>query len=108
MIYIKNKKTYKGEGVYIGRPSIFGNPFTMKDESMRAEVIQQYRQYFYEKLSVNEPFRNEVRRLIHMARIGDLYLICWCSPLACHGDVIKEFIELFLDGRVNISGERYL
>ena len=26
-------------------------------------------------------------------RYGDLYLVCWFAPLACHGDVLKEMIE---------------
>ncbi len=28
MIRIENKKYYRGGGVYIGRPSLLGNPFT--------------------------------------------------------------------------------
>jgi len=23
----------------------------------------------------------------------DVYLVCWCKPLACHGDVIKRMVE---------------
>lgn len=24
---------------------------------------------------------------------GKLVLICWCAPLACHGDIIKAYLE---------------
>jgi hypothetical protein len=24
---------------------------------------------------------------------GKLELVCWCNPLACHGDIIKEYLE---------------
>ena len=27
------------------------------------------------------------------AAFGELILVCWCAPLPCHGEVIREFIE---------------
>ena len=39
MIRIENKKTYRGDGVYIGRPSLLGNPFRIGEHGTRAEVI---------------------------------------------------------------------
>ena len=30
MVKVENKRTYKGDGVYIGRPSVLGNPFPVE------------------------------------------------------------------------------
>lgn len=69
--------------VYIGRPSIWGNPFEMGKDGTREEVIQKYRDWF-----LTQP---DLQR-----RIGELKgktLACWCSPKACHGDVLKEYAD---------------
>lgn len=66
--------------VYIGRPSIWGNPFVIGKDGTRAEVIEKYREYVLSNKYL-------------MARIGDLKgktLGCWCAPLACHGDVLVQ------------------
>ena len=33
-ITVRNKKTYKGTGIYIGRPSVFGNPYSHLDGTL--------------------------------------------------------------------------
>lgn len=73
--------------VYIGRPSIFGNPFGMKKESDRTEVIEQFRNYLIAKCAVNQPFREAVLDLRGKT------LACWCAPKPCHGDVIIEWLD---------------
>jgi len=105
MIIVQNKRTYSGPGYYIGRPSIFGNPFSIADKNdleERKEVINQYRKYLGILLRDNETARllrdnkmaqDKIRQLVGLAQKGDLNLVCWCAPLACHGDVLKECIE---------------
>lgn len=69
--------------VYIGRGSIWGNPFVIGRDGTREQVIQLY----YDYLLSNEYL---------LARIGDLkgkVLGCWCAPLACHGDVLIEVLN---------------
>lgn len=39
------------------------------------------------------PMRVEFARLQVLRRAGDLYLFCWCAPLACHCDAIKAELE---------------
>ena len=66
--------------IYIGRPSKWGNPFVLKRDGDRAGVIKKYREWI-----VNQP---EL-----MAALGELrgkVLGCYCSPSACHGDVLAE------------------
>lgn len=102
MIYIVNKKHFKTTGkkvVYIGRPSVLGNPFKINTvNTTREQSIQMYKQYFYEQIKTSTPFRKEVSRILNLAKIDDVYLVCWCAPLDCHGRIIKEFIETILSG----------
>ena len=51
MITIVNKKTFKGNGIYIGRPSVLGNPFKIGADGNRHEVIEKYRKYLNEQNS---------------------------------------------------------
>ena len=90
MIRVENKRTYKGDGVYIGRPSIFGNP--CKDGT-REENVAGYTVYFRERYAKDKMFRTAVCALAKQALIGELVLICWCDPLLCHGHVIRDFIQ---------------
>lgn len=82
------------KSVYIGRPSPLGNPFVMKSEAQRAEVITKYRALFEQYVAWQTPkIMQELKRLEELARRGDLVLGCYCAPRACHGDVIKEYID---------------
>lgn len=102
MISVENKRTYKKNGFYIGRPSVLGNPFThLKGKTLakftvntREESIEKYEEYFKEKMLTDSYFKEEVEylRKIHLNG-GNVHLICWCSPLSCHGDIIKKYLE---------------
>ena len=91
MIKIVNKKVYEGEGYYIGRPSVLGNPYRV---SMgREKCIELYREWLRREWVKGGDVKNELLRLVELSKEGDLVLICWCKPLACHGDVLKDAIE---------------
>ena len=65
--------------VYIGRPSKWGNPFNIGVDGTRADVISKYESYLLSHPNLIEDARIELKGKI---------LGCWCSPLACHGDVL--------------------
>ena len=71
---VLNRSTDDCSGAaYVGRPSVWGNPFRIGRDGDRAEVIRRYEEYL---------LRNE--RL--MARLGELAgrdLACWCAPQPC-------------------------
>jgi hypothetical protein len=101
MIQVKNKKIYNGDGFYIGRPTMFGNPFSHKNDTLATyktnspeESVSQYKIWFYEQIKTNDKFKKELQTLIDYYRNNnELTMICWCNPRICHGDVIKEYIE---------------
>lgn len=87
MARVVNKRLYRGEGVYIGRPSIFGNPFVIGRDGTRRQVIARYEEWFKARLKKYSKFRRAVEKL------RGKNLICWCAPLECHGDVILRYLE---------------
>lgn len=70
--------------VYIGRPSKWGNPFTIGKDGTREEVIAKYLEYILN----NDELMDALPEL-KGKRLG-----CWCAPLLCHGDVLKELCEM--------------
>ena len=67
--------------VYIGRGSIFGNPFKIKKGVTREQVIESYED------RVREELNNTLGQRIYHLKKDDI-LGCYCKPKACHGDVI--------------------
>lgn len=97
MIIVANKKTFNekdfdGKVVYIGRGSVFGNPFIMKDETMeeRLKVINEYEEMFYS--DEGKEIRVACKNLVD--KHDDICLMCWCYPLSCHGDILREYMEM--------------
>jgi len=70
--------------VYIGRGSMFGNPF--KDES-RDENIARFKRYFDQHLLQDERFVEALEGLRGKT------LVCFCKPRACHGDIIANYLN---------------
>ena len=97
MIRIVNKKTYRGSGVYIGRPSLLGNPFYIGMHGTRDEVIAQYRVWLWQQIQARTAVFQELQRLAKQAQQGNLVLLCWCKDetreVPCHGDVVQAAIQ---------------
>lgn len=67
------------DGVYIGRPSKFGNRFVIGQHGSRADVITKYEAWLNTQPALIEAAKRELR---------GKNLVCWCAPQACHGDVL--------------------
>jgi hypothetical protein len=92
MIRVCSKRN-GGVGEYIGRPSVLGNPFKLEQWGREA-CIEQYEVWLRERIAARDvQVCKELSRLLAIARAGELKLVCWCAPLACHGDVIKRVLE---------------
>ncbi len=75
----KYKDQIPGAAVYIGRPSRWGNP--VRTGVGRLEAIRKYETFLYET-----PEGREL--LSHVEELRGRDLVCYCSPLPCHGDIL--------------------
>jgi len=86
---VVNIHDYEGEvakipnGVYIGRGSKWGNPFPIGKDGSRAEVITKYIAYLLRHQAL----------LDALPELKDKMLVCFCAPLACHGDVLARYAD---------------
>jgi hypothetical protein len=95
MIKIGNKK--QGDvGVYVGRPSLLGNPFRMGRDGSREEVIAKYRVWLWGEIKKQGSVFNKLVELVELSKRGDLTLVCWCSPLPCHAEILRNAIMWML------------
>ena len=76
--------------VYIGRGSIWGNPFTHLDSNIaeyrvdtREEAVERYREWIQQQ--------PELLAQIHTLK--GKTLCCFCKPKSCHGDVLAELAD---------------
>jgi len=94
MIRIENAYTYKGDGFVCSRPSPLGNPFKIDSKTSRSEAVSKYRVWLLEQFeNADNPATKAFMALVdHYRQEGELTLICWCVPLLCHTEVIREFI----------------
>ena len=108
MIYIYNRRTetHNKNDFYIGRGSILGNPYShIKDRKTKAiyeakdrdDAIDKYSYYFDLMYGSNKTFTQAIDEIYEVYKSGDdVFLGCFCKPLRCHGDVIKEKLEKLL------------
>lgn len=78
-VYNRHKDIAPAGAVYIGRPSRWGNPFVVGQDGSRDEVIEKYYEYLKENPELVEDIKKE---------LAGKDLVCYCSPLPCHGDVL--------------------
>lgn len=74
--------------VYIGRGSVWGNPYSHKEGTLaehvvssRSEAIKKYEEY----LLANEELMGRLHELKGKT------LGCWCKPKSCHGDILLMY-----------------
>lgn len=79
---VHNKKS--AYNIYIGRPSKWGNPFSVGEDGTREEVIQKYEDWL-----LTQPHLLE-----SLHELDGKVLGCWCAPKACHGDVLSKFVDI--------------
>jgi len=76
--------------VYVGRPTKWGNPFSL--EAFGDAAIPRYRSFLVEKIKAGA---------LDLAELRGKDLACWCSPGAlCHADVLLDRANGFYDSGV--------
>jgi hypothetical protein len=88
VVFVNNDETGKKER-FPKFQSIFANPFKIRKDRTREEVIDQYKYYMKIKLDKDPFLRRKLRRL------KGKNLGCWCHPEPCHGDVLLELIKYY-------------
>lgn len=85
---------YQEFDVYIGRGSIWGNPYShmpgtkaLYKVNTRDEAIDLYRSYLWQRIREGT-ITKEMLIALDSKRLG-----CYCAPKRCHGDVIIKAIE---------------
>lgn len=80
-LYNKHHGNIPPDAIYIGRPSKWGCPFVIGRDGNREQVIEKYKKWIKTQPG-----------LIKMAKVElkGKGLVCFCYPLACHGDVLIE------------------
>lgn len=83
---VKICRTSKNEVPNPPAEGCFGNPYSVKQHG-RKNCISLYREYFNIRIAEDPAFREAVLSL-KGKRLG-----CFCKPEACHGDIIKEWLD---------------
>ena len=76
--------------VYIGRGCKWGNPFRIGRDGDRAAVIVKHQRWLAD--------RHHLLRALDELRGRDL--VCFCAPLACHGDLLRRLANASRDERI--------
>ena len=95
-----NEWRRNGRYVYIGRPSVYGNPFSHYGYlsnviivPTQAAAVEAYRQWVRgEKWQHVEPTRRKTLLKL-LVNLRGKVLGCYCKPGPCHGDVLLELLE---------------
>jgi hypothetical protein len=73
------------DAVYVGRPSKWGNPFSIGPHGTRREVIVRHLMW----LETQHDLLNSLHEL------KGKNLICWCAPEACHADILLQLANQY-------------
>lgn len=86
-VYNKNHGNAPADAVYVGRPSIYGNPFTMDGEPTRSRVIKSYMDWVTTQPTTLMAIRQN---------LPGKDLVCWCAPKQCHADFILRIANDYM------------
>jgi len=79
---ILNKHTHgtPAGAVYIGRGSLWGNPFVIGRDGTRGDVIAQYDAWI----------ATQPHLLARLPELRSRDLLCFCFPRSCHGETLRR------------------
>ena len=83
-VWNKHHKNAPADAVYIGRGSPWGNPFSHKTNTQAKHIVETREQ----AIKLFEEALSESDKTLIRQELKGKHLLCFCSPLACHGDVL--------------------
>ena len=84
VVFIDNKR-------FPNVSSKFANPYKIGKDGTREDVINKYKTHIKEKLENDILLQNE------LISLKGKNLGCWCHPDKCHGDVLIELINEYIE-----------
>lgn len=78
------------DAVYIGRGSKWGNPFKIGRDGDRSDVIAKHEAWL----------RGRHDLLRSLPELRGRYLVCFCAPAACHGDLLLRLANATREDQV--------
>ncbi|HQA29561.1 MAG TPA: DUF4326 domain-containing protein [Brevefilum fermentans] len=81
------RSTQDPRSLPVGAFGWLGNPFQIGRDGDRNRCIQQYKTYFWKRINSDQDFLRGVLAL------DGKKVACFCSPLACHLDVINQWFS---------------
>ncbi|KKK62668.1 hypothetical protein LCGC14_3002020 [marine sediment metagenome] len=92
----KRTDTIPAGAVYVGRPSKWGNPITIRELKvlfpndtpleLQEKAVGWYKEYLVEDTRMHDTSLTKQAQ----EELKGKDLVCWCSPLPCHADVLLE------------------
>lgn len=109
-INVRNEKTWKGNGFYVGRPSSLSNPFIITENQDREKCI-----YLYGKMIISAILKEDPDIISSLEKLENfllknrhINLICHCHPSPCHANIIKQLLtNKFFTNKWLISSENF-
>lgn len=75
--------------VRVDRMTVLGNPFIGNRDSS----CDQYEEWFFAMLENNTSVYKKILRIRFILQKYDrLNLFCWCAPLRCHSETIRDYL----------------
>jgi len=82
ILNMRNTPCVPSQIIRIDRKSKWGNPYRIRSERERMDVIKKYTYYLIDSELVND-----------LHELEGKWLACWCYPKPCHGNVLKYLAE---------------
>lgn len=88
-VFNKKSPDTPSSAIYVGRPTVWGNPFSHRKHGTlaefvvdsRDEAVDSYREWLLAQPELVSRARSE---------LSGKDLVCWCAPARCHASVLIE------------------
>src|SRR5262245_27485962 len=79
----------------IHRPYPLGNPFHVAQYG-REQAIACYRRWLWRQIQQQGRAYAALCEIAERLGQGDVFLVCYCAPLPCHGDIVAAAVQWLL------------
>jgi len=90
-VWNKRDKYCPADAVYVGRPSVYGNPYSHLGGRgiggciyvpSRRKAVEEFALYALSMVQTTPAFKEAI------VALQNKHLACWCAPALCHGEVL--------------------